>query len=69
MQVSTGRTFPSYEAAISQGVPPADLVEVTGPPDAVASVARAVRDQRAVGRRRVANKVARRSRRMNRRTR
>lgn len=69
MQVSTGRTFASLDEAILLGIPRTDLVEISGPPDAVQSVARAVRDQRAVEKRRAKNKVARASRRANRSTR
>lgn len=69
MQVSTGRVFPSIEEAVRVGVPHTDLVEVTGTDDAVRSVARAVRDHRAVERRRAKNKTATQSRRINRRTR
>ena len=69
MEVSTGRTFASLDDAIKVGIPRTDLVEITGPPEAVESVARAVRDQRAIEKRRAKNKVARASRRINRGTR
>jgi hypothetical protein len=66
MQVSTGRTFSSLDEALKVGIPATDLVEITGTPEAVESVSRAVRDQRAIEKRRAANKVARKSRRANR---
>lgn len=68
MQVSTGRTFASLDEALKAGISRTDLVEISGPAEAVESVARAVRDQRAIEKRRAANKIARRSRRTNRRS-
>lgn len=68
MQASTGRTFSTLDEAIAAGISRTDLVEIIGPAEAVESVARAVRDQRAIEKRRAANKVARKSRRANRRS-
>lgn len=68
MQVSTGRTFASLDEALKIGIPGTDLVEIVGTPEAVESVGRAVRNQREIEKRRKANKVARASRRTNRRS-
>jgi len=43
MQVSTGNLYPSRAAAYTAGVEAHDLVELSGPPEAIAAVSDACR--------------------------
>lgn len=64
MNVNSGNTYPSLSEALVAGEDPAEMVEVTGSPEAVEQMSVNLKDR---DRRRAANKRARRSRRKNRR--
>lgn len=66
MQVSTGNTFITREQAYLAGVPAYDLVTVTGTPEQVESLSRAVKRGRAEEKKKAARRAAQRSRRNNR---
>lgn len=63
MDSNTGHLYPSIKDALAAGVPRSDLVEISGDPEAVQKVAKAVA---AKARNRARNKAARKSRKRNR---
>lgn len=70
MNTNTGAIYPTKEAALADlksGETAADVVEITGTPEALENISRAIQQMRAIEKRRAANKVAAAARRKNRR--